>query len=368
MTPPRPAPTEADLLALVDAARLAPSADNHPVFEWHADGDRLRLWPRPRRHAVQGHQGLLDEVSLGAASVNLEAEAAARGWVLDAHWGPLGAAETPVAELRLRPRQPAIGGAAAGPAADDQPPVADLAPWLATRCSNRRLRFNGPRLGADDQALLARQAAADGSARLAWLDAPASRRAALQALRLAEQQRFQHRALHQELYEAMAFEPQPEDQRDEGLPMAVLGLSGPEALGFKALRHWPLQRLANLTGTHLVSALRSVDLPCRHAPHLLAIVPAAGSARPAFDAGRALQRVWLQATGLGLAVQVYAAGALYAQGLSPVPAPVVQRLRACWRQALGDDVLPMLALRLGRAPAPDARTARAPRERLHRHA
>lgn len=331
----------ATLRALAAAALAAPSADNHHRWRLRARGSELHLL------LAGGGNGLgserrrrLEWMSAGAVAETIERRAARLGW--RALPGPLADGPGDAAGLswRLSPGEPAL----------DDP----LEAAIERRHSNRRLRYGGPPLSgsrlSDWQALVA----SIGGQQLHWVSAGAPRRAAAFTLWHAERERFVHPELHAELYEAVRLDLPPGEPAPRGIPVHALELNAVEQAAFAASRRWTLQRTMNLFGGAAASAARSVALPVLLAPHLGVICSEDDGVRGVFDAGRALQRVWLAAASQGAAFQVFAAFPLYRlPGLSPLTTAARERLaRSAARWLPSGAGAPQMVFRVGFAPPP----------------
>jgi hypothetical protein len=128
---------------------------------------------------------------------------------------------------------------------------------------------------------------------------------------------------------------------------------------FSALRHWPVQRAANLLGAHWFVGWRGAGLPCMLAPHVAAVAAQGPALQAAFSAGHCLQRAWLLAAARGWAFQVLAASPLYAlPDAFPASAPLRSRLAAGWAE-LCPDHTPYVVFRMGKAVASSIHAAKA---------
>jgi hypothetical protein len=239
-----------------------------------------------------------------------------------------------------------------------------LAGAIEGRHSNRRLRFRGPSLEPAMQRAMSAQAGAVPGTELIWLDDPRRRNAALRLIRLAESERFRNRLLHQEMFESIRFDVGWRASATDGLPPGSLALPWIARPGFTLLRHWGIQRMANILGAHLFLGWRGADLPCRLAPHLCAIAADGDLPAAAVGAGRLLQRVWLHATTLGLGFQVFAASPNYAlAGSTAVSTDLRHRLSDGWR-ALCPKRRPFIVFRMGVAELPACRAGRVDAQHL----
>ena len=107
---------------------------------------------------------------------------------------------------------------------------------------------------------------------------------------------------------------------------------------------------------------RAAGLPCRLAPHLGIISMAQADDQSIIAAGRAFQRVWLTATGLGLSLQPLPASALYAlEGArrEGIPETLQCHLQQQWVSILPYQH-PIMIFRMGRTSSPKITTLRKP--------
>jgi hypothetical protein len=327
----------------------APSADNRHVFWLQVQGDMLTVSARPELQTAHIGRRTLGLISIGAVCENLMLRAGRLGVELGPIWEPCSASDP--ALVRFSCREGAI---------QDDP----LERAIEQRQSNRRLLFRGPALSPGACDTMGSDAARIAGTQLVWLDAPPIRRQALQMVRAAEAARFSSETLHRELFDSIRFDVGWHGIATEGLSPASLELPWVERVGFSTLRHWRVQRVANLVGAHRMIGLLAADLPCRLAPHLCTITADGELDSAAIRAGRVLQRVWLRATALGVSFQVFGASALYAlEGVPGVPAALQRRLTAGWHDLVGAQ-RPLLVFRMGLAPPPTAHCGRPEHESL----
>jgi hypothetical protein len=336
---------------LAQAANAAPSADNRHVFRLSVDGDKLYVWANDAFHRPPAHRRLLALLSVGAVLENLELRAARLGVALDTTLAPEIERRGPIACMKARLAEAELND--------------PLEAAIDRRQSNRRLVYRGARLAPSHVAELAREAAAAPQyASLEWLDTAPRRRKALALLRAAETERFRNPVLHRELFDSVRFDLKWDADADVGLPLGALGLPAPERLGFKLLRRWPVQRLGNALGLHRLIGFRAADLPCRLAPHLVAVTTEGADDHDAIRAGRVLQRGWLAATARGFACQVFAAPGLYAQEVASDVRPAVRvKLLEGWNLLCPGRVVGTV-MRMGEAAPVPVRAKLAPTSAL----
>lgn len=233
----------------------------------------------------------------------------------------------------------------------DQAVVDPLWQVIPLRHTNRQIRFRGSNMTAAERSELDAAAHIYPACQLVWLDQPAQRKQALRLMHRAETERFHNRLLHEELFSAIRFDVGWHTTCPEGLPPGALGVEPPLRVFFTLLRHWPIMRIANLLGAHLMLGWRSCDLPCRLAPHLGLLAVKNTDSQSVFDTGRSFQRLWLAATSQGRVLQPMPASALYALDgarAEGIPAELQHDLAEGWKVGLAG-AIPLMLFRMGSA-------------------
>jgi hypothetical protein len=127
---------------------------------------------------------------------------------------------------------------------------------------------------------------------------------------LADRIRTEHRGLHEHFMGKVRWTQAEAEASRDGLPLKNLYAGAAGEVFLKATRPWTAMRLANLLGLGRLEAMHSA-LGIRNSP-AAALLTVAGSSEADFVAGgRALERVWLTLTRLGLAVQPMTAVTLF---------------------------------------------------------
>ncbi len=332
------------LREIAQAGVLAPSADNEHVFRLELKGDTVVLWPSEAFAAC--HEPLrrvLGLISLGAVVENMRLRASQLGLIAQAQWFTANAA-APMAQISLT----------AMPTVTADP----LATAIAKRHTNRKM-YGGPALtGAEADALTEAATGAEG-AQLLWLHGVA-RRQALRLIWQAESERFLRQQLHRDLFSSIRFDLSWTASAAWALPPAALEIEAPIRPLFKALRHWSIMKPLTKLGLHRLIGWRAGWLPAWQAPALGLVMTALPTEPGALASGAALQRVWLCATQLGLAVQPLAASAVLvhpADAIDGASAQLRTALRQGW-QAIAPGQTPMMVVRVGRATAPTVTSGR----------
>lgn len=335
-------PFEDDLISIMHAGVLAPSADNRHCFRFQATDDGIGLHVGDDYVGAPFHRKTLHRISLGAVVENMVVRAACLGYTAEAEWLPEPEAPGLVAYLRLR----------AAPPVDHPLDVA-----IERRHTNRRLWYAGPALQPEALAGFGRLIADIPGVSLSFFDAEPQRSQLLRLMWLAESERFAVKSMHEDLFSAVRFDVGWHTSAAEGLPPGALAIEPGMRWAFAQLRHWPLMNVLRLVGVHKLLGLRAAYLPARLAPHRGVLSTERPLHEGAPAVGRALQRIWLEAARLELAMQPLAGAALLALAdYREVGQATRELLRQGW--AALTDQTPLLVLRLGHASTPDVRTGR----------
>lgn len=297
---------QADILR---AGIAAPSADNSQPWRFEWSGDDLDVHIDAQRSgSISDTRYVLSDLATGACVENMVIRA--RSFAL-------------AAEIETFPREDDERWAARirWHHAPDSVQADPLAAAIESRHTDRRFPWRGP-ISAQTQAQLATQAQRIPGQQLYWPDTAGRRRQALRIIRQAETLRFRSPALHAELFSSIRFAAGWRSACDEGLAPATLAVEAPMRPLFQALRHPAMMRALKRVGAATLLGWRSAALPVRLSPGLCACVAPSRARSDILACGRALQRVWLQATLAGLSVQPYAAAGVLGLGFVPVEPPL----------------------------------------------
>jgi len=337
--------TQADILR---AGIAAPSADNSQPwrFAWSGDDLDVRI-DAGRSGGVSDTRYVLSDLAAGACLENMLIRARSLGYAAELQSFPHPDDGLQVARIRWRHN----------PGGDESEPLATA---IERRHTDRRFPWRGPVAG-DTQVRLDEQAQRVPGQRLWWPQTTRERKAALKVIRQAETLRFSSPTLHAELFSSIRFDAGWHGVCEEGLAPATLAVEPPLRPAFSVLRRPATMALFNRLGAASTLGWRSAWLPIRLSPALCLLVVPSTARSDVLAGGRALQRVWLQATLEGLSVQPYAAAGVLSLGFVPIE-PAFQRSLSRLRAALGELCAPgrgLVFLRLGNArSAPRVRSGR----------
>lgn len=323
---------------IVCAGIAAPSADNSQPwrFAWTDDDLDLHI-DASRSGRVSDTRYVLSDLAAGTCLENMIIRARSLGYAADVQTFPQPDDALWVARIHWR-RDVEY---------DTSEPLADV---IEQRHTDRRFPLGGT-ITTDVQARLNAQARLIPGQRLYWPQTPHERKAALRVIRQAETLRFKSPTLHAELFSSINFDGGWHGACEEGLAPATLAVEPPLRPVFQGLRQPAVMATLNRLGAAAMLGWRSAWLPIRLSPGLCLLVIGSTTRSDVLAGGRALQRVWLEATLEGLSVQPYAAAGVLSLGFVPIE-PALQRALSHLSAALHDLCTPghgLVFLRLGRA-------------------
>ena len=310
---------------ILHAGIAAPSADNSQPwrFAWSGDDLDLRI-DDERSGQVSDTRFVLSDLAAGACLENMIVRGQSMGYSAEPQVFPQQEDELWVARVHWR----------RDPACDASEP---LAAAIDDRHTDRRFPWRGP-ITPDVQTRLDAQAERFPGLRLWWPRTSHERSAALNVIRQAETLRFRSATLHAELFSSIRFSAGWHGTCEEGLAPATLAVEAPMRPIFQTMRRPALMTILNRLGAASILGLRSAWLPIRLSPGLCLMVIPSRTRSDVLAGGRALERVWLQATLEGLSLQPYAAAGVLGLGLVPIEAafqPALSQVRSALANLCG---------------------------------
>lgn len=346
--------TTEQVRSLVDAGAWAPSAGNNQPWQFLEHEGRLYVFlDEARGHSRLDRQGLVPTLSMGCCVENIAVRAAGTGLGAIVREYPLGTDSPLVAEISAGPTNPA------------REPLDAL---IGMRCSNRK-KGDGSPLTTQEQGALLGVLDTSAGCRLHLITDPAQLNGLADAIGFADRVRVLNPIGHAELFKhEVRWTPEEAARTADGLDLATmeLSLAGRTAMriasdpaAIKLLHEWGGGAGFNSISGDAVRTSSAVML-------LTAPDPGRNSM---LRVGRAAERLWLQATALGL-------------GVHPVSSPFFLSHQVRWGGGAGfsdgeraallrnhEDLVRLLALgqeepmfmaRLSRAAPPSARSVRRP--------
>jgi hypothetical protein len=188
--------------------------------------------------------------------------------------------------------------------------------------------------------------------------------------RLNDQLVFENRNLHDFLFNHIRWTDLEAAATRDGLDLKTLELNPFDRIGFKLLRSWPLVEKLNSIGLSKMASKQAEKLAL--SASAVGLVTVKGDAREdLIRCGRAMQRVWLEATRLSLSFQLMT-GITFLMGrvrqgaideLVPKHVEIIKNAEESLKNIYSLEAeVPAVLFRLGRSPGPSARSLRLPLE------
>jgi len=335
---------------LVSAAITAPSGGN--VQAWRfvlRKGTELLCYFDPiRAKNFLDFDFLATHVALGAAVENIVIAAAAKGLRCEVNLFPTSDREL-VAVLHFQ---------VSTTVAHD----AQLASQIFRRATNRRL---GQRLALKADARERLCSAANPYAGLSFILSPRALSTVGQVAGACDRFRLCSELLHSELLSELRWTQQEAERTRDGVDVRTLELNRAQRAGLRALASFRFVRMLARFGVQKPFEEMSQSA-VQHASALGLLTVAGVDRRAYFMGGRALQRVWLTATELGLAIQPLAvAPYLFARlergsGFSETERTILTALRQRFAEAAPVDAErgEIMLFRITTADPPSTRSLR----------
>jgi hypothetical protein len=349
------------VVALVEAAILAPSGGNCQPWQWvYRDGTLCVFHDRQRSASLLDYEHRGSFVALGAACENLVLQAHAMGLEVVIRSFPLEHETRLVAAIDFPSEQAAC---------HREPHLCDgLVQAIASRHTNRK---RGVRKALPQGVLSQLSAAAQSiqGATCFSLEEEHELQEIGSLLGAAERLRLLHEQSHREMMSELRWSKAEAERSRSGLDLDTLELSASDLAALQVCRDWSVLSLVQQW-----QGGRALEKPVKRSVEVassVGLITMPGS-RPIdyFRGGRAMQRAWLTATQLNVAFQpVTSLIYLFARlvrgngtGLPDWMIDELQELRAryCKLFAVNDRLGEILLFRLSLAEVPSARSLRRP--------
>lgn len=279
-------PTQAEWRTLVAWATTAPSGGNAQPWRLVVRNGALHVAIDPSRlPALLDYDASGACLAIGALVENLAEAAAAMGFAVDVTPAPDPDAPDEICRVDLRP---------------DAGVAPRLLPWIGERHTNRVLGERVPLTAEQRDGL--RAAAAHHGAELEVRGELAEIQPLVEIVAEGDRARFFSAKLHQEMMSELRFTRRDALATRDGIDLDTLELSAIDRAAFQIVRRQEaIAFVAEIDGGR---ALGNASRKALAAASAACLVRAPGRGRAGyFLAGRAMQRIWLTATSMGLRVQ-----------------------------------------------------------------
>jgi hypothetical protein len=336
---------------LLEAAVRAPSGDNCQPWRFAVAGDEIRIYNRPERDtSLYNYRQRASLVAHGALIENLGIAAAGEGCRVRISTFPDAANPMHVATVQVETG-----------ATCDEP----LYQAVFARTINRR-SYCGEPLNSKQRTALLNGTDTAGGARLVLLEKQQEIQTLARVIGCNDRLVFENRYLHRFLFDHLRWSEQEAVQSGDGLDLRTLELAPPDRLAMHLFKSYPLTAFLNRFGLSRFVAAKATRL-ARSAAALGAVVIPASTSLDYLNAGRLMERVWLEATRLGLSFHLMTGITFLMQsvaenadlGLSAGQSVLLDRLRQEAEKICGlDGEIIALFFRIGHSKPPQVRSLR----------
>ncbi len=345
------------LVKIVEAGIWAPSADNCQPWLFSWDGTTLQvIHDENRAKFLYNVNNIASYATLGGVIENIVIASEHFGYRPLIAYFPDATQEAVVANISFTPQQ--------------EKPKSELFSWIPKRMVNRKFYSKELIDNATKQRLLGIARDYPGT-RFHWTDSKKQIRQLAALVAAGDRILFEHPDLHGGLFRWIRLTKEEDERARDGMGLNVLELNVFQEFIFPLLSSWKRMLILNKFGVSRLAATQSYRL-LRTAPVACLIMTDDTAPVSYVIGGRLMQRVWLTASSLGVALQpltgitflISIMDLAGGKGLNPAHQAQVIDI-----QKKLPDIFPfertnglIMLFRMGRAPEPKAHSPRRPVE------
>ena len=176
-----------------------------------------------------------------------------------------------------------------------------LYPYITQRATNRKPYKSIP-LTAKQRNTLLNTSSVFANAGVKLVEELDRKAFIAEAIALTDRLVFENPYLHSFLFEHIRWTEEEALKTRDGLYIKTLELSAPQAIGFRLLKNWSILQALNKFGLSKIAAKQAEKL-CLSASAIGIIIVDGNTDKDFLTGGRLVQRLWLEATRMGLAFQ-----------------------------------------------------------------
>jgi hypothetical protein len=274
---------------IVEAAAKAPSGDNVQPWRFEVSNDftQLNLYNLPEKDdSYFNYQQTASYIAHGAVIENMAIAAQ--------HWGYK-------AQIELFPDSTNLNHVAR---VDFMPTTAESDPLyeaIVNRCTNR-FPYERTELTEEDLTKFFDVVKQVDNVKAYFVHRSQAIKKLAKVIMVNDRLVFERQDIHRFLFDKVRWSKDQIESTKDGMPVDTLGLNPLEKLFFPLMRFWWFVNAANYLGLSRVIGLKCWN-NCRNVSLLGQITVKEADKQGLVQAGRAMQRVWLEATRQGLAFQ-----------------------------------------------------------------
>ncbi|MBU6490732.1 nitroreductase family protein [Patescibacteria group bacterium] len=277
-----------DLERVLEAGNSAPSGENCQPWHFVVHGSTIEVHLLPERdQSPYGWGQRASYLANGAVIENIVIAASAEQYRAEVHYFPNPSDEWHVATIVLTK--------------DSTIESDPLASYITKRISNRK-PYKKDQLTGEERKTLANAAAHGGYGMFALAEAPEEVGRLGRVGSTNEEVMLANRSLHDFFFSHVSWTKEEDDEKKAGFYIKTLELPPPAKLMFKIFRNWPIMRVLGTIGFNRIVAKQNAATNAS-ASAIGAFMIARTEPLDFVKIGRAVERLWLTATSLGLSLQ-----------------------------------------------------------------
>lgn len=273
---------------ILDEAVWAPSGENCQPWKFLVSGNEIKVFNLPEKDlSLYNFNQFGSYISHGAVIENIVIAAKEVGYNSDVSVFPNPQNPNHVSTIVLS-KQEKI----------EKDP---LFPYIEKRVSNRN-PYEDRLINQDQESRLLSAAKEVEGTELKLISDEKKKTKLGKYLSVSDRLLFENRKLHDFLFSHIIWDEKESQEKKSGFYIKELALPPPIEKIFKLLRNWDKVEILNKFGFSKMAAKGNVKLYSKVSA-LGAVLSRSNTPKDYIFAGRAMQRVWLEATGLGLSIQ-----------------------------------------------------------------
>jgi hypothetical protein len=333
---------------------MAPSGENAQPWRFIVLGDTISVYNIPERdQSLYSFGQNASYFAHGALLENMAITARAMGFSADIRLFPDKSDKTFVADVIL------------APAAKTDEPLFEIIP---NRITNRK-PYKKTSLTEAQRTAILNAGTSDNTITLSLVEDPKKQDAIGYAASMNEEVLFQNKLMHHFFFSHINWTKEEDDKKSIGFYIPTLELPAPAKPLFRIMKNWSMARFFGKLGLpKQIAKGNAKNVYITGAAHG-AVAIRDGKPESFVQAGRAMERLWLTVTKLGLSLQPLAGITFLMQGISAGQAgsfteEQIKKIRAAYETmrinfGLADEVL-IMGFRIGEGETPSAHASRLP--------
>ena len=289
-----------EITKILTYAAMAPSGSNSQPWKFRVLENRIDVIALPEKdHPVLNIQNRGTWVAHGALLENLSIAASALGYNADITIFPDINSPNLTARVMIEKKQSLSES---------------LFEAIPKRVTNRKPYQKTP-LSVKEKELLQQHASIlHNRAQLFLIENSKKLETLGSALAVNEIVMLENKTLHRLFFDEIVWTKKEEQEKKSGLYLKTMELEAPKEKILKILRHWPIMRIANALG-FARKAVAADNAKMYASCAAMGLITVSNEDRAFIDAGRLMERIWLQATSMSLGFQLVTGVLFLKQGI-----------------------------------------------------